>query len=138
MRASWHLRTLALRRQPAAGEPGRVWFAHAARGLAVALVVWFHLGETFLLQATVVERLALLPPQGGAPRPWYLVLVTLTIRRHILALPGHECPRFAADERGSQYSWRAARGCARARPCSTWAAARAARRAPSPGDSAAP
>jgi peptidoglycan/LPS O-acetylase OafA/YrhL len=61
----------------------RVWFAQAARGVAVGLVVWFHLGESFLLNAPVIRRFALLPAVERLPRPGYLAVAEWLRGAHI-------------------------------------------------------
>src|SRR4051794_26399249 len=65
--------------------PSRVSFAHAARGAAVALVAWFHLGETFLREYKVIRPFALLPPMDALPRPWYLPAAELARTAHFNA-----------------------------------------------------
>jgi peptidoglycan/LPS O-acetylase OafA/YrhL len=50
----------------------RVWFAHAARGIAASTVVWFHLGETFILRHMLVAKVAYGRPLEPVPEPAWM------------------------------------------------------------------
>lgn len=68
---------------PVKQESPRIWFAQAMRGIAVALVVWFHLGESYIVNAVVIRQSALLPPVDTLPQPWYLPIVHLIMSANI-------------------------------------------------------
>jgi peptidoglycan/LPS O-acetylase OafA/YrhL len=57
------------------GEKGagqeRIWFVHAARGFAAALVVWFHLGEMFVTKHQAIAELSSALPLNPPPAPFW-------------------------------------------------------------------